>query len=138
MLTSTGWAEHQGVVAGVNEAQRAQLVPDLVVEADLGRGVPVLQAHIGVEAGGPRPQRRRGRPRLVTSSDSTSSKKSAWAMSALLARASRSGKVSRQRPSFTCRSTVFSSAVMTGVGTVIATLPGARGWPGEKRPLRWP
>ena len=75
--------------------------------------------------------------RLVTSSDRTSSKKSAWAMSALLARANRSGKVSRQRPSFTWRSTALSSAVMTGAGAVIAPSPGGRGWRDGKRPLRW-
>ncbi len=40
-------SEDQRVVAGVDEAQRAQLVPDLVVEVDLGGGVPVLQAMSG-------------------------------------------------------------------------------------------
>ena len=40
------------VVAGVDEAQGAQLVEDLVVVVDLGGGVPVLQCHVGVEAGG--------------------------------------------------------------------------------------
>ena len=55
-LADSDGAEDQGVVAGVDEAQRAQLVPDLVVEVDLGGGVPVLERHVGVEAGGSGPQ----------------------------------------------------------------------------------
>ena len=52
--------QDQHVVAGVDEAQRAQLVADRLVEGDLGGVVPVLEAHVGVEAGGPGPQRGRG------------------------------------------------------------------------------
>ena len=55
-LADADGAEDQGVVAGVDEAQRAQLVEDLVVVVDLGGGVPVLQGHVGVEAGGAGPQ----------------------------------------------------------------------------------
>ena len=55
-LADADGAEDQGVVAGVDEAQRAQLVEDLVVVVDLGGGVPVLQCHVGVESGGAGPQ----------------------------------------------------------------------------------
>ena len=61
--------------------------------------------------------------RLVTSSDSTSSKNSAWPMFLDLARARRSGRVSRQRPSFTWRSTPLSSAETVGTGVVMPNLP---------------
>ena len=44
------------VVAGIDEPQRAQLVPGLPVERDLGGVVPVVERHVGVEAGGPSPQ----------------------------------------------------------------------------------
>ena len=76
-LADTDRAEHQGVVAGIDGAQRAKLVPDLVVGVDLGGGVPVLQAHVRVESGGPGPERAEVVLRLATSSDSTSSKNSA-------------------------------------------------------------
>ena len=61
--------------------------------------------------------------RRVTSSASTSSRNSAWPMLRALARARRSGRVSRQRPSFTARSTVLSSGEMTGGGALTTTLP---------------
>jgi hypothetical protein len=48
-------------VAGIDEAQRAQLVPDLAVEVDLGRGVPVLQAYVSAQSCSARPKRRLGR-----------------------------------------------------------------------------
>ena len=60
--------------------------------------------------------------RRVTSSASTSSKNSACPMSRALARARRSGRVSRQRPSLTARSTVLSSGEMTGGGALTTTL----------------
>jgi hypothetical protein len=48
-------------VAGLDEPQRHQLVPNGVVEADLGRLVPQLEAHGGVEPGGAGPEIGRGR-----------------------------------------------------------------------------
>ena len=55
-LADPDGAEDQGVVAGVDETQRAQLVEDLVVVVDLGGGVPVLQGHVRVEPGGAGPE----------------------------------------------------------------------------------
>ena len=49
-------AEQQGPVAGVQEPQRGELVPELLVVADGGGRVPGVQPHAGVEPGGPGPQ----------------------------------------------------------------------------------
>ena len=61
--------------------------------------------------------------RRVTSSERTSSRNSAWPISRARARARRSGRVSRQRPSLTARSTVLSSLLITGAGAVMPTPP---------------
>ena len=44
-------------MGGVDEPQAAELVPQLLVEPDRGAGVPGVQAHGGVEAGGAGAQR---------------------------------------------------------------------------------
>ena len=51
-LADTDGSHDHGVVAAVDEPQRAQLVPDGVVVGDLGGVVPAVQGHGRVEAGG--------------------------------------------------------------------------------------
>ena len=119
-LADPDGAEDQRVVAGVDEAQRAQLVPDCAVVGDLGGVVPVLEASWRGRGRRRGPAgRREVVSRRVTSSASTSSKNSAWARSLVLARARRSGRVSRQRPSLTRRSRALSSGVTAGAGVVM-------------------
>ena len=50
-------AEQQGAVRAVEEAQRDQFVPQVLVEADRGAGIPGVQPHAGVQAGGAGAQR---------------------------------------------------------------------------------
>src|SRR2546421_87991 len=91
-----------------------------------------------IQPGRPQPLARKAADvvsRRVTSSDSTSSRNSAWPIWRARARASRSGRVSRQRPSLTARSTVLSSLLTVGTGAVMPTPPCA--WwrsptPGER------
>ena len=51
-LADPDGAHDHGVVAGLDEAQRAQLVPDGAVVGDLGGVVPAVQGHGRVEPGG--------------------------------------------------------------------------------------
>src|SRR5690606_572130 len=51
-LADADGAHDDGVVAGVDEAQGAQLVPDGSVVGDLGGVVPAVQGHGRVEPGG--------------------------------------------------------------------------------------
>ena len=44
--------QYQSPVGGLGEPEADQLVPELLVVADGGGGVPGVQAHVGVEAGG--------------------------------------------------------------------------------------
>ncbi len=99
-----------------------------------GGGVPVLEAHVGSS---PAAAGSAGRPKwslvVVTSSERTSSKNSAWPSSSALASARRSGRVSRQRPSFTWRSRAFSSAEMVGAG--VLTPAPRRSWRRLRAPV---
>ena len=45
-------SQDQGAVGGFGEAEADELVPELLVVADGGGGVPGVQAHVGVEPGG--------------------------------------------------------------------------------------
>ena len=51
-LADPDGSHDDGVVAGVDEAQRAQLVPDGPVVGDLGGVVPSVEGHGRVEPGG--------------------------------------------------------------------------------------
>ena len=51
-LADADGSHDHGVVAAVDEPQRAQLVPDGVVVGDLGGVVPAVQGHRRVEPGG--------------------------------------------------------------------------------------
>ena len=45
-------SQNQSAVGGFGEPQADQLVPQLLVVADGGGGVPGVQAHVGVQPGG--------------------------------------------------------------------------------------
>jgi hypothetical protein len=59
-LAHPGGAHDHGVVAAVDEAQRAQLVPDGAAVGDLGGVVPTVERHGRVESGGAGPPVGRG------------------------------------------------------------------------------
>ncbi len=52
VLTMADGPEDQGAVGGFGEPQCDKLVPQLLVVADGGGGVPGVEPHVGVEAGG--------------------------------------------------------------------------------------
>jgi excisionase family DNA binding protein len=52
VLTMADGPEDEGAVPGVGEPEAGELVPELLVVADAGLGVPGFQSHGGVESGG--------------------------------------------------------------------------------------
>jgi excisionase family DNA binding protein len=52
VLTMADGSQDQGAVGGLGEPEACQLVPQLLVVADGGGGVPGLQPHVRVQAGG--------------------------------------------------------------------------------------
>ena len=120
-LADTDGAHDHGVVAGLDEAQRAQLVPHLVVIGDLGGVVPAVQGHLRVETGGPGATVGRGGLAAGDLVGEDEFEELGMAHLPVEARMRRSGRVSRQRPSFTRRNNAFSSGVTAGA--LIGPLP---------------
>ena len=52
VLPTPDGAQYQSPVGGFGEPQADQLVPQLLVVADGGGGIPGVEAHVGVEPGG--------------------------------------------------------------------------------------
>ena len=101
-------SERQHVVGVLHEAKRGQLRPQSTVVADLGGIVLGLENHGGVQVGGPGPQPGRGAVPAVDLVGQHELQELGVAQ-VCRAKASRSARVSRLRPSFKQRSSDHSS-----------------------------